>query len=70
MEETSEIPAKEVTARYYFTLLFDLANKDVTRIEEVENLPLYLCLNTAAMKKEIREQEKAEYDKIKNQMKI
>jgi hypothetical protein len=36
---------------------------------DVENLPIFLCLNVAALMKERYEKEKMEMEKMKNQMK-
>jgi len=69
VEDTPQIPPQEATARFYLTLLYTLAKKDITKIEEVEKLPLYLCLNISAMIKEQRDREEEEYRKMKSQMK-
>lgn len=70
MEETPEMAPKETTARFYFALIYQLAGKDVTKFEEVEQQPLYLCLNILSLEKDRAEKEREEYEKIKKQMKI
>lgn len=71
VEETPEIPTKEVVARFYFTLIYRLANKDITKFNEVENMNLYLCLSVASLMKDEAEKEREELKKMekKYQMK-
>jgi hypothetical protein len=61
---------KEATARFYFALLYKLTGNDITKFEEVEQQPLYLCLNVLSLEKDRNEKEKEEYEKIKKQMKM
>jgi len=67
--------AKESTARFYFELTYQLAKEDITKMAEVEQQNLYLCLSVAALIKdrvvkhnnEMRKQ-KIEQDKIYNRL--
>jgi len=69
VEGDAKIPPKEATARFYFSLTYQLAKEDITKMIDVENLPIFLCLNVAALMKERYEKEKMEMEKMKNQMK-
>ena len=71
-EDSSYTPASQNTARFYFGLTYKLAKEDITKFEEIDNLSVYLCLNTASLIKDqvIKEQNeikrlKAEARKIK-----
>jgi len=46
-----------------------LTNDDVTKVSEVEKLPLVLCFNYLSYKKDEFERQKRELDKIKNNSK-
>ena len=67
-EDDAEIHSKETTARFYFTLTYQLAKEDVTKFNEVENTNLYLCLNTASIMKERIEKEKEEIRKMEKKL--
>jgi len=47
-----------------------LTNRDLTKLEQVLNMPLSLCLNFLADAKDIYEREKRELDKIKRKNRI
>ena len=64
MEETPKISAKEATARFYFNLTYQLAKEDVTKIDEVINSNLYICLNVASIMKDRYERERDEQRKL------
>ena len=64
MEDTPKISAKEATARFYFTLTYQLAKEDITKFEEVENMNLFICLNVASMLKDRYEKERDEQRKL------
>lgn len=57
--------AKEATARFYFAKTIELCKNDITKISLIDKLPLYLCLNTLAYNKDIRDAERRELEKIK-----
>jgi hypothetical protein len=59
----------ESAARFYFETSFRLVNEDITKINDLNNLNMYLCLNAASLIKDrvVREQE--EIKKMENQMK-
>jgi hypothetical protein len=69
VEEVAEVSEKDSTARFYFTLLYRLAKEDITKIDEVEASPLYLCLNVASIMKEEAEKQREEYDKMTKKIK-
>lgn len=66
VEDTPKIPAKEAAARFYFGLTLTLANEDITKIQQIENMPVYLVLNTASQIKDKRIQEQNEIKKMQN----
>lgn len=43
----------------------DLADGDITKFDNINKLPIYLCLNTLSFKKDIREAEKEMLNKAK-----
>lgn len=55
----AEQMASQNIARFYFNLTFELASRDITKIETVNQLKMYLCLATASLLKDevIRQQE-------------
>jgi hypothetical protein len=65
LDEDAEVVEKGATARFYFTLTYRLAKEDVTKFNEVENMNLYLCLNTASLMKEEAEKQREEMRKMK-----
>jgi hypothetical protein len=68
VDETSKIPAKEATARFYFNLTYQLAKEDITKFEEVESMNLYLCLNVASMLKDKYERELEQHRKLEQKI--
>ena len=70
MEDATKVDKTQNTIRFYFALTYQLAKDDITKFQQIDDLPTYLCLNTAALLKERYLKEKEEYDKIKNQMNI
>jgi hypothetical protein len=69
VDDTPKMDKGQVTARFYFTLTYQLASEDITKFEQIENIPLYLALTTAAYKKERYLKQKEEADKLRKQMK-
>ena len=65
-ETTTQMGATEATLRFYFQLTYELANRDLTKIEQIENTNLYLCLNTASLMKDRIIQERNELKKLQN----
>jgi hypothetical protein len=63
-EDTPQIPPSEATARFYFQLTYLLGNENLTQYERVNDLNMYLCLNTASLIKERRLKEQEEIRKI------
>jgi len=47
-----------------------LTDRDLTKLEQVLNMPLSLCLNFLADSKDIYEREKKEIDKLKRKNRI
>jgi hypothetical protein len=68
-EDTTQMGATEATLRFYFQLTYELANRDITKIEQIENTNLYLCLNTASLMKDMIIKERNELKKLENQNK-
>ena len=66
MEEDAEVVEKGSTSRFYFTLTYRLAKEDITKLQQVEETNLYLCLNTASLMKEEVLKQKEEMRKMKN----
>jgi lipoprotein NlpI len=69
VEDSTEIPKKEATIRFYFALTYQLAKEDILKIEQMDSVPTYLCLNVAALMKERHDKEQEEIKKIERQMK-
>jgi len=67
MEDTPKVDTKNATARFYFELTFQLAKEDVTKMAEVENQNLYLCLSIASLLKDRIIKHNEEMKKIKNE---
>jgi hypothetical protein len=68
-EETTTIPPSEATARFYFQLTYQLAKEDLTKFHQIEEMSVYLCLNTASLIKDRIISEQNEMKKLKNEMK-
>jgi hypothetical protein len=68
-EDTTQIPASQTTARFYFQLTYQLAKEDLTKFHQIEDMSVYLCLNTASLIKDRVISEQNEMKKIKNEMK-
>lgn len=68
-EETTTIPPSEATARFYFQLTYQLAKEDLTKFHQIEEMSVYLCLNTCSLIKDRNIQEQNEIKKLKNEMK-
>jgi hypothetical protein len=60
---------KENTVRFYFTLTYQLAGEDITKVEQMDDIPMYLCLNVASLMKERHDKEMEEIKKMKREMK-
>jgi hypothetical protein len=58
----------QATARFYFNLTYQLAKEDITKIEQVENMSLYMALNVASLMKDQYERERDEQNKLNQQM--
>lgn len=68
-EDGPQMDPVQSAARYYFTLTLSLANQDITKITQINQLPVYLVLNTASLLKDQRIQEQNELKKLKEQTK-
>jgi hypothetical protein len=69
VEDTPKIRPKEATARFYFTLTFQLAGEDITKLKQIENMSVYLVLNAASLLKDKRIQEMNELKKLEQKPK-
>ncbi len=68
-EDTPIIPPSEATARYYFELTYQLCGEDITKFDRLNELNVYLCLNTASLIKDRIIKEKNELKKLESEMK-
>lgn len=68
-EDTPQMAPSQATARFYYELTYKLANEDITKFEAIDNLNVYLCLNTASLIKDRIIQEKNEIKKLEAQRK-
>jgi hypothetical protein len=68
-EDITKMAPTEATLRFYFELTYELSNRDITKIEQIENTNLYLCLNTASLMKDRIIKERNELKKLENQNK-
>ena len=62
-EGATKMAPKEATARFYFAASLELANNDITKLAHINQLGVYLCLNTLARNKDIRDAERREIQK-------
>ena len=53
-QEVVEAPT-QITGRYYWHNMMTLTNRDLTKLEDILNMPLSLCLNFLADAKDIYE---------------
>ena len=67
--DTTEMGKKEAAFRYYFSITLNLAGEDITKINQIDELPLLLCLNTASMMKERVQKQNEEMKKMEKQFK-
>jgi hypothetical protein len=70
LDEDAEVVEKGSTARFYFTLTYQLAKEDITKFTEVENTNLYLCLSTASLMKDRADQQREELRKMEKKNQI
>jgi hypothetical protein len=64
-EDTTKIPASQSAARFYFELTYQLAKEDLTKIERINELNMYLCLNAASLIKDRAIAQENELKKLK-----
>ena len=67
--DTPKMGKKEAAFRYYFTITLNLSGDDITKINQIDELPLLLCLNTASIMKERMEKQREELKKMEKQLK-
>lgn len=65
-KDNPQMAPQEATARFYFAATIELCGNDITKVEQIDKLGLYLCLNTLARNKDIRKAEEREIQKMKN----
>jgi len=65
VEDDAQISKKEMVSRFYFGLTYKLTGEDITKFEQIEQMSVYLCLNTASLIKDRIEQEKKQIEKLK-----
>lgn len=69
VDDSPEVASKENTIRFYFSLTYQLAGEDVTKVQQMDDIPMYLCLNVAALIKERHDKEQDEIRKMNREMK-
>lgn len=69
-EDTTKMGATEAAARFYFELTFQLAQGDITKIDSLNNLNMYLCLNAASLLKDRVIQEQNELKKLERKTQL
>ncbi len=69
LEDSPEMASKENTIRFYFTLTYQLAGEDVTKLTQMDDVNTYLCLNVASLMKERNLKEQEEIRKMQKQIK-
>jgi hypothetical protein len=67
--DTTKMGKKEAAFRYYFSITLNLAGEDITKINQIDELPVLLCLNTASFMKERADKQREEMKKIEKQFK-
>ena len=67
-EDTPQMAPSETTARFYFELTYQLASEDITKIEQLNDMNMYLCLSTASLIKDriIKQQNEMKKMEAKN----
>ena len=65
--DTPKMGKKEAAFRYYFSITLNLAGEDITKINQIDELPLLLCLNTASLMKERADKQREEMKKMEKQ---
>jgi hypothetical protein len=65
--DTTKMGKKEAAFRYYFSITLNLAGDDITKINQIDELPLLLCLNTASIMKERMVKQREEMKKMEKQ---
>lgn len=67
--DTTKMGKKEAAFRYYFSITLNLAGEDITKINQIDELPVLLCLNTASIMKERADKQREEIKKMEKQFK-
>jgi len=70
MDDSPKMDKANATIRYYFNLTYNLAKEDITKMEQIDEINVYLCLSTLSLMKERYEKEMEEYRKMEKQIKI
>ena len=65
--DTTKMGKKEAAFRYYFSITLNLAGEDITKLNQIDELPLLLCLNTASFMKERADKQREELKKMEKQ---
>ena len=69
MDDTTPMDKKQSVIRFYFALTFQLAGEDITKMEQIDTQPLYLCLNISSLLKERYMKQKEELKQLEKQYK-
>jgi hypothetical protein len=65
--DITKMGKKEAAFRYYFSITLNLAGEDITKINQIDELPVLLCLNTASIMKERADKQREEMKKMEKQ---
>jgi hypothetical protein len=70
-EDITPMAPSESAIRFYFELTFQLANEDITKIDQLNEQNMYLCLHTASLLKDraIKQQNELKKLEAKNKQK-
>lgn len=68
-EDSTPMAPSEATARYYFELTYQLTGEDITKFDRLNDMNVYLCLNTASLIKDRVIKQQNELKKIESEYK-
>ena len=66
VDDDAPISPKQTAARFYFNLSYIIAKEDITKLEHIQQMPVYLILNIASLIKDKNIQEQNALKKLNN----
>lgn len=69
MDDSPKMDKVQATIRFYFTLTYQLCGEDITKMEQMDDVNTYLCLNVASLLKERHLKEQEEIRKMNKKFK-